>query len=106
MFYIISLYIYRKILYIRYCAESNIGSNELMKVQLNYISENDCKKSYAEDLGTRRLPDGLIQGLLCAGIMEGGKDTCQVRAIKHIELFSSLLSLSRKFRRYYLHFSN
>ncbi|XP_012524177.2 serine protease snake [Monomorium pharaonis] len=57
--------------------ESNTGSNELMKVQLNYISENDCKKAYAEDLGTRRLPDGLISSLLCAGIMEGGKDTCQ-----------------------------
>ncbi|KAL6446404.1 hypothetical protein ACFW04_001169 [Cataglyphis niger] len=48
-----------------------------MKVQLNYISEDDCKKSYAEDFGTRRMPDGLIQSLLCAGIMEGGKDTCQ-----------------------------
>ncbi|KYQ48361.1 Serine protease snake [Trachymyrmex zeteki] len=57
--------------------ESSIGSNELMKVQLNYISEDECKKAYAEDLGTRRLPDGLISSLLCAGIMEGGKDTCQ-----------------------------
>jgi len=49
-----------------------------MKVQLNYISEDECKKTYAEDVGTRRLPDGLISSLLCAGIMEGGKDTCQV----------------------------
>ncbi|KYN33194.1 Serine protease snake [Trachymyrmex septentrionalis] len=57
--------------------ESSVGSNELMKVQLNYISEDECKKTYAEDLGTRRLPDGLISSLLCAGIMEGGKDTCQ-----------------------------
>ncbi|XP_071556799.1 serine protease snk-like [Temnothorax nylanderi] len=57
--------------------ESNIGSNELMKVQLNYISDDNCKKAYAEDIGTRRLPDGLISSFLCAGIMEGGKDTCQ-----------------------------
>ncbi|XP_011141714.1 serine protease snake [Harpegnathos saltator] len=57
--------------------ESNVGSNELMKVQLDYISEDDCKKSYTEDLGSRRLPQGLIPNLLCAGIMEGGKDTCQ-----------------------------
>lgn len=64
-----------------YCAESNTGSNELMKVQLNYISDDDCKKAYTEDLGTRRLPDGLITSLLCAGIMEGGKDTCQVKKI-------------------------
>ncbi|XP_032688807.1 serine protease snake-like isoform X1 [Odontomachus brunneus] len=57
--------------------ESDIGSNELMKVQLDYISEDDCKKAYAEDLGSRRLPQGLIPNLLCAGVMEGGKDTCQ-----------------------------
>lgn len=62
-------------------AESDIGSNELMKVQLDYISEDDCKKSYTQDLGSRRLPQGLIPNLLCAGIMEGGKDTCQVRII-------------------------
>ncbi|KAG5319515.1 SNAK protease, partial [Acromyrmex heyeri] len=43
----------------------------------NHISYYECKKTYAEDLGTRRLPDGLISSLLCAGIMEGGKDTCQ-----------------------------
>lgn len=55
-----------------------------MKVQLNYISEDDCKKAYAEDLGTRRLPDGLISSLLCAGIMEGGKDTCQVEQLYKI----------------------
>lgn len=77
-----------------------------MKVQLNYVSEDDCKKSYAEDIGTRRMPDGLIQSLLCAGIMEGGKDTCQVRTIKYLELFLNLLFLSIKFQRYYLHFSN
>ncbi|XP_011641772.1 serine protease snake-like [Pogonomyrmex barbatus] len=57
--------------------ESNVGSNDLMKVQLNYISEDECKKAYIEDIGTRKLPDGLISSLLCAGIMEGGKDTCQ-----------------------------
>ncbi|XP_070521128.1 serine protease snake-like isoform X2 [Cardiocondyla obscurior] len=51
--------------------ESSTGSNELMKVQLNYISDDECKKTYSEDIGTRRLPDGLITGLLCAGIMEG-----------------------------------
>ncbi|XP_012220460.1 serine protease snake-like isoform X2 [Linepithema humile] len=58
--------------------ESTIGSNELMKVQLNYISEDDCKKSYADDIGIKGImPQGLIPNLLCAGIMEGGKDTCQ-----------------------------
>jgi len=74
---------------VRYCSESSIGSNELMKVQLNYISENECKKTYAADLGTRRLPDGLISSLFCAGIMEGGKDTCQVKNC--LKLFLNLL---------------
>lgn len=71
-------------MHMRYCAESDTGSNELMKVQLNYISEGDCKKAYAEDLGSRRLPDGLRSSLLCAGIMEGGKDTCQVEKLYSI----------------------
>lgn len=57
---------------------SNTGSKQLMKVQLNYISESDCKRGYIEEIGTRLLPQGLISSLLCAGIMEGGKDTCQV----------------------------
>ncbi|KAK2583861.1 hypothetical protein KPH14_001137 [Odynerus spinipes] len=53
------------------------GSNDLMKVQLNYISQEDCEKSYQFDLGGRYMPQGLISNLLCAGVMEGGKDTCQ-----------------------------
>lgn len=73
-----------------YCAESTVGNNELMKVQLNYISEDDCKKSYAEDIGTRELPQGLIPNLLCAGVMEGGKDTCQVCVRNYFILFSNL----------------
>ncbi|XP_008207491.1 serine protease snake isoform X1 [Nasonia vitripennis] len=54
-----------------------VGSNELMKVQLNYISKDDCERSYKIDIGGRQLPSGLIPSLLCAGVMEGGKDTCQ-----------------------------
>ncbi|KAG7200888.1 hypothetical protein KM043_003251 [Ampulex compressa] len=53
------------------------GSDDLMKVQLNYISEDECRKSFGPDIGDRHMPQGLIENMLCAGIMEGGKDTCQ-----------------------------
>lgn len=57
--------------------DATSGSDDLMKVQLNYISEEACKHSFRFDLGRRNLPQGLIPNLLCAGVMEGGKDTCQ-----------------------------
>lgn len=57
--------------------DAESGSNQLMKVQVNYISEEECKKTYRFDLGTRQMPQGLIPNLLCAGDMKGGKDTCQ-----------------------------
>ncbi|XP_024942568.1 serine protease snake [Cephus cinctus] len=53
------------------------GSNELMKVQLDYISQEECEKGFRAELGTRQMPSGVIPNLLCAGVMEGGKDTCQ-----------------------------
>ncbi|XP_035718534.1 serine protease snake-like [Vespa mandarinia] len=52
-------------------------NKDLMKVQLDYINEESCKKRYQFDLGRRYLPNGFIQNFLCAGMMEGGKDTCQ-----------------------------
>lgn len=55
--------------------QSTSISENLMKVQLNYISKEDCEKAYY--YRGRYLPDGLISSLLCAGVLEGGKDTCQ-----------------------------
>ncbi|XP_011497272.1 PREDICTED: serine protease snake-like [Ceratosolen solmsi marchali] len=57
--------------------ENEKGSNELMKVQLNYISKEDCEKAFKLDLGTNQLPSGFIPNMICAGILDGGKDTCQ-----------------------------
>jgi len=62
-----------------------------MKVQLNYVSEDDCKKSYADDIGSQQMPRGLISSLLCAGVMEGGKDTCQVRKRNGLKSFAFVL---------------
>ncbi|XP_012264277.2 serine protease snake-like [Athalia rosae] len=53
------------------------GSDDLMKVQLTYISEEVCKDTFKTDFGGRQMPDGLITSLICAGEMGGGKDTCQ-----------------------------
>ena len=49
-----------------------------MKVQLDYVSEENCTESFRSDIGTKQLPRGVTGSMLCAGIMEGGKDTCQV----------------------------
>ncbi|XP_046750076.1 serine protease snake-like [Diprion similis] len=57
--------------------EGEKGSDDLMKVQLTYIAENDCEKTFKVDIGGKQLPDGLISSLICAGELGGGKDTCQ-----------------------------
>lgn len=59
-------------------ADHTKGSDDLMKVQLSYISDNECTDIFKSDMGGRQMPDGLIPNMLCAGEMGGGKDTCQV----------------------------
>ncbi|XP_034942335.1 serine protease snake [Chelonus insularis] len=57
--------------------EADYGSDDLMKVTLDYISPETCQRNYQSEVGSRQMPQGLIPSMLCAGIMEGGKDTCQ-----------------------------
>ncbi|XP_017468720.1 PREDICTED: serine protease snake isoform X1 [Rhagoletis zephyria] len=49
-------------------------SDELLKVDLNMINQNLCKKLYKKE---RRLSNGILDEQFCAGHMTGGKDTCQ-----------------------------
>ncbi|XP_043268692.1 serine protease snake-like isoform X2 [Venturia canescens] len=56
---------------------SSNGSRYLMKVSLNYVPAEDCAKHFSGESGGRRMSRGLIPNMLCAGVMEGGKDTCQ-----------------------------
>ncbi|XP_046488808.1 serine protease snake-like isoform X1 [Neodiprion pinetum] len=69
--------------------ERENGSDDLMKVQLTYVPENDCRKTFKVDIGGRQLPDGLIPSLICAGELGGGKDTCQVIGGFEMKSFSA-----------------
>jgi hypothetical protein len=51
------------------------GSDDLLKVSLNIYDNSVCRNQYG---GDRRLRHGIIDSQLCAGSLEGGKDTCQV----------------------------
>lgn len=50
-------------------------SNELMKVALNIIDNSHCQQLYER---SKKLRNGIVSSQLCAGVLEGGKDTCQV----------------------------
>ncbi|ETR69135.1 MAG: trypsin [Candidatus Magnetoglobus multicellularis str. Araruama] len=48
--------------------ENGSGSDVLMKVSIPIVSDTSCKAAY---------PDEIEEGMLCAGIEIGGKDSCQ-----------------------------
>lgn len=52
-------------------------SDELMKVNLSYFTNDQCRQVYA-NVPQRRLPNGIIDRTqLCAGGIDESKDTCQ-----------------------------
>lgn len=57
---------------IAYFSES---SDKLLKVVLNIISNKQCENFYKPG---RKIRNGLLSNQMCAGYIEGGKDTCQV----------------------------
>lgn len=51
-----------------------------MKVSLNLVNQNECNHSYSASILEKKLAFGINpKSQICAGEMEGGKDTCQVR---------------------------
>lgn len=50
-------------------------SDDLLKVALDIIDNNYCNSLYGK---MPRLRQGIIDSQVCAGYLEGGKDTCQV----------------------------
>ncbi|XP_021921295.1 serine protease snake-like [Zootermopsis nevadensis] len=56
---------------------SDAQSKELMKVILDFVTNDDCSTYYKNDVGGKQIPKGLIDAQMCSGVLEGGKDTCQ-----------------------------
>lgn len=53
----------------------------LQKVVLDFVDHSTCKTLYAADASTSSLSRGIVgETQLCAGVLEGGRDTCQVGA--------------------------
>jgi hypothetical protein len=46
-----------------------------MIVLLDIYDNSACRNTYLND---RKLKDGIKDSQLCAGVLNGGKDTCQV----------------------------
>ena len=59
-------------------------SNVLLKVEVPIMSNIDCKTN------TAYKAEEIFDSMLCAGYMEGGKDSCQVRLVVTYSLGSSL----------------
>jgi hypothetical protein len=53
-------------------------SDVLLKVVLSIIDNKLCTELYELDGITRELRNGIVPSMMCAGELEGGKDTCQV----------------------------
>ena len=53
-----------------------ITSDDLLKVRLDIIDNDQCNKLYGAD---SKLRNGITDTMLCAGVLSGKKDTCQVR---------------------------
>jgi hypothetical protein len=48
-------------------------------VGLNFVTKADCAKYYKNDIGGRQIPEGIREDQLCSRVLEGEKDTRQVR---------------------------
>jgi len=54
------------------------SSDDLLKVDLDVIDNQQCNKLYEAESKTNTLNRGIIDSMVCAGDLEGGHDTCLV----------------------------
>lgn len=62
---------------LNWTAESR--SDDLLKVVLKIIDNRQCAPLYVDQINRRRLRNGIVDTQMCAGELDGGKDTCQVK---------------------------
>ncbi|KAG8234521.1 hypothetical protein J437_LFUL011097 [Ladona fulva] len=53
------------------------GSSNLLKVTLNVFELSVCQDAYESEARTSLLRNGIVPTMLCAGVLEGKRDTCQ-----------------------------
>lgn len=59
----------------------NLGSSSsenLLKVNLDVINNQQCNKLYEAESKTNTLNKGIVDSMICAGDLAGGHDTCLV----------------------------
>ena len=72
-------------------------SQVLQKVHLNFVEHQTCSNLYAADASTSSLSRGIVaESQLCAGVLEGGKDTCQVCMNLFNVTFFSIIKIDHK----------
>ncbi|ERL94711.1 hypothetical protein D910_11985, partial [Dendroctonus ponderosae] len=53
------------------------NSDKLLKVQLNIYDNSVCAKAYQKEINANQhISKGIVGSMLCAGELEGGRDTC------------------------------
>lgn len=48
-----------------------------MKVSLKFVDNNECDKYFQTEQISGLMANGVTDNMLCAGELQGGKDTCQ-----------------------------
>lgn len=57
------------------------SSDDLLKVDLDVIDNQQCNKLYEAESKKNTLNKGITNSMMCAGYLEGGHDTCLVSTI-------------------------